>query len=105
MSTQPTEAHKTQASMWLAAFRHRFHPSQTLALAQLLADSEARAVQSAIRDTPWAANYLDMERALVAERAKVRVLREALERVHHEGDYTAMCIADAALAATEEGAT
>ena len=102
--TQPTESHKTQASMWLSAFRHRFHPGQTVALAQLLADSEARAVQSAMRD---------MERALTAEREKVRVLETALRSIavygeEHDGCCPYGCdtptIAHDALAATEEGA-
>jgi hypothetical protein len=95
--TQPSETHKQLAA---DVFR-MVHNRDLTAAAQLIADSEARAVDGAMRDTPWAANYVDMERELAAEREKVRVLREALSRRHDEQSYHCQYVDDA-LAATEE---
>jgi hypothetical protein len=80
MSTQPTEAHR---KLWTALYNlaHReifedYAESSEGPATQLIADSEARAVEAAMRDTPWAANYMDMERNLTAERERVRLLSE-----------------------------
>lgn len=76
--TQPTEAH-----LKLARFIRRADDEATATtdFAEMIADSEARAV--------------------AAEREKVRVLREALERRHDEQSYHCQYV-DAALAATKE---
>jgi len=100
MSTQPSETHKQLAA---DVFR-MVHNRNLTAAAQLIADSEARAVDGAMRDTPWAANYVDMERELATEREKVRVLREALDEAQSCGGLTGSIFmqARAALAATEK---
>ena len=111
MSTQPSETHRKLAKEVIGAYKFAIDGYA----AQLIADSEARAVDGAMRDTPWAANYIDMERELATEREKVRVLRGALEKVQHIGEtellhYAGMhgdsphqvaYIAKSALAATE----
>jgi hypothetical protein len=98
MSTQPSETHKQLAA---DVFR-MVHNRNLTAAAQLIADSEARAVDGAMRDTPWAANYVDMERELAAEREKVRVLREALEKYQHTVIAGGTNPARDALTATED---
>jgi hypothetical protein len=58
--------------------------------------------------TEWSEVYLELsvvtrqlETELTAEREKVRVLREALDRLHDEQSYHCQYVADA-IAATEE---
>ena len=74
MNTQPTEAHRKLLS---DLFSPLFYRNRDQAL-QLIANSEARAVDGAMRDTPWAANYIDMERELTAERDQLRAEVERL---------------------------
>jgi hypothetical protein len=73
--TQPSETHKQLAA---DVFR-MVHNRNLTAAAQLIADSEARAVDGAMRDTPWAANYIDMEREL-AETERLRFGADADRR-------------------------
>jgi hypothetical protein len=107
--TQPTDAHKELAE----EIRHIHRKGFPHLVAQLLADSEARAVEAATVQLRSELNYAKASEtlyhaegtaaiaALTAEREKVRVLREALSRRHDEQSYHCQYVDDA-LAATEE---
>jgi hypothetical protein len=115
---QPTEAHR---KLWTALYNlaHReifedYAESSEGPATQLIADSEARAVERAnlasyeqfpCRMTAETYIGYGQERdqlavLLTAEREKVRVLREALSRRHDEQSYHCQYVEDA-LAATE----
>jgi hypothetical protein len=112
MSTQPTEAHR---KLWTALFNlaHReifedYAESSDGPATQLIADSEARAVEAAIRVKSEVLAYPLLLADLTAERERVRVLREALESLAYwsrnktESRITLRNRIAAALAATEE---
>jgi hypothetical protein len=124
MSTQPTEAHR---KLWTALYNlaHReifedYAESSDGPATQLIADSEARAVEAATVQLRSELNYAKASEtlyhdegtaalaALAAEREKVRVLREALESLAYwsrnktESRITLRNRIAAALAATEE---
>jgi hypothetical protein len=125
MSTQPTEAHLTLALECIEQGRSHYcgfdegsqENEQMKAVAQLIADSEARAVERATIDAQTAGNALfyaiyermkphfpdgsrDLDwdvlpstigatcKALTTEREKVRVLREALDEAQSCGGLT-----------------
>jgi len=110
--TQPSEAHKQLAA---DVFR-MVHNRNLTAAAQLIADSEARAVEAATKQLRSELNYTKASEtlyhdettaaiaALAAERERVRVLREALDEAQSCGGLTGSIFmqARAALAATEE---
>ncbi len=114
--TQPSETHKQLAA---DVFR-MVHNRDLTAAAQLIADSEARAVAQLRSELNYAKAsetlYHDEGTAAIAalttEREKVRVLREALDNLRDEQNGAPLCTreeewkeamekADAALAATE----
>jgi hypothetical protein len=99
MSTQPqvTETHKQLAA---DVFR-MIHNRNLTAAAQLLADSEAQAVEAAIRVKSEVLAYPLLLADLTAEREKVRVLREALKTVARFPMERHQDLAKSALAATE----
>jgi hypothetical protein len=91
-TTQPTEAHLHLAEQLLLI-------SNIYDTAQLIADSEARAVESITKErdelkaivdfevkigacTLTSDDWANMQQSLTAERERVRVLREALKRCH-----------------------
>jgi hypothetical protein len=105
--TQPSETHKQLAA---DVFR-MVHNRDLTAAAQLIADSEARAVAQLRSELNYAKAsetlYHDEGTAAIAalttEREKVRVLREALDEAQSCGGLTGSIFmqARAALAATE----
>ena len=111
-TTQPSETHKQLAA---DVFR-MVHNRDLTAAAQLIADSEARAVAqlrselnyAKASETLYHAEGTAALAALTAEREKVRVLREALESLAYwsrnktESRITLRNRIAAALAATEE---
>ena len=110
MSTQPTEAQYQLA--------HIIRQSSTQeSAAQLIADSEARAVEHAEKEAQGQRDRVKaaliaidgLDAALTAEREKVRVLRGALDALAYwsrDNTATRQTLRDriyAALAATKEG--
>ncbi len=90
MNLQPTEAQYQLA--------HVIRQSSTQErAAQLIADSEARAVDGAMRDTPWAANYIDMERELTRLRAEL-----ANQKVQNNHNWQFQEISEEALKRAEK---
>jgi hypothetical protein len=78
--TQPTEAHRKLAKEVIGAYKFAIDGYA----AQLIADSEARTVEAMQKhadiETERATHYRDQWQA---ERERVRVLREALEKYQH----------------------
>jgi hypothetical protein len=112
MSTQPTEAHRKLAAEIIFEAESLYPKAMIPIAAQLIADSEARAVERALAIKPEVIAYPELEMRLTAEREKVRVLREALDNLRDEQNGAPLCTreeewkeamekADAALAATE----
>ena len=117
MSPQPTQAHLDKATCWIVK-RPLNVSHQIDSLAQLIADSEARAVEAATKQLRSELNYAKASEELYHDegtqlREKVRVLREALENLRDEQNGAPLCTresewkdamdkADAALAATKE---
>ena len=122
MSTAPSEAHR-KLTEEIAGICDRYFPSRAIPeAAQLLADSEARAVEAALADAATAmgiGNALlkialserdKSAQDLAKERERVRVLEEALTRLKncdwvitpHDRMDAVRAIARAALAATAE---
>jgi len=96
MSTQPTEAQYALACrIWCC--------KNSGDGAQLIADSEAQAVEKAFPDSgdDSLCNVRRLRTELTAEREKVRVLREALKTVARFPMERHQDLAKAALAATE----
>ena len=93
MNTQPTDAHRKLLS---DLFSPLFYRNRDQAL-QLIANSEARAVDGAMRDTPWAANYIDMERELTRLRAEL-----ANQKVQNNHNWQFQEISEEALKRAEK---
>jgi hypothetical protein len=108
--TQPSETHKQLAA---DVFR-MVHNRDLTAAAQLIADSEARAVAEATKQLRSELNYAKASEtlyhdegtaalaALTAERERTRVLREALKPVARFPMERHQDLAKSALASTEE---